>query len=541
MNNALTLLEKAKNLGCREQKLFFSMAEVYIKTGKKEQAFSVLKQGKETKVLEDREISGALDEIIVKEAENASVNFIIGEYYKNEKSYLKAIPCLKKVIELKPAEKRAHDMLMDSFLSCKLLKDAVIYYEEQIRANPDSAYFNVFLATFYNKAGLPDKALPLARKAAKLVPEDSMAYLNMGESYRAQKKYDEAALAYKKVIELKSDSAEAYLGLGRISQQKMEHETALAYYEKAGDFNQEIDRVWSAIGSCYLYLNDIDKAITYLRKDLEINPADSHACYNLAVSYKCIGDYDEALKWYNKSISLNPEDPENYFYIASVYSARDNINAAIEACKKALELNPGGKNRRVLRSADYIVKKSYKKITEDLIKKMPPDMDKIKEYFSLLKMYSPEEIKEVIKKIENACMESVNKAPEDPASYYLLGYFYSIQNMKKEADIIYKKIIELNPGDIQVLITLGSSALGNGKYNEAMSWFEKAKQIDPSNAAALINIGICRMKKGLMFSAITILKQAVQLDPDNAEAWLFLGNASSGQRKKMKIQTARKG
>jgi len=162
---------------------------------------------------------------------------------------------------------------------------------------------------------------------------------------------------------------------------------------------------------------------------------------------------------------------------------------------------------------------------------MPPDLDKIKEYFSLLKMYSPEDMKEVIKKIENACMEGVNNAPDDPASYYLLGYFYSIQNMKKEADIIYKKIIELNPGDIQVLLTLGSSALENGKYNEAMSWFEKAKQLDPSNAGALINIGICRIKKGLMFSAITILKQAIQLDPDNAEAWLFLGNASSAQRK----------
>ena len=93
----------------------------------------------------------------------------------------------------------------------------------------------------------------------------------------------------------------------------------------------------------------------------------------------------------------------------------------------------------------------------------------------------------------------------------------------KDAESLYKQILEVNPTHYQSLGNLGLLAKQFNKYNISKRLLEKAIQISPNSANAHYNLGNTYQELGETQQAINCYQQAIQINPNHADTNHNLG------------------
>jgi protein O-GlcNAc transferase len=88
----------------------------------------------------------------------------------------------------------------------------------------------------------------------------------------------------------------------------------------------------------------------------------------------------------------------------------------------------------------------------------------------------------------------------------------------KDAELAYKKILELQPDNIDVLYALGEISFQNKQYDSAIDYIKKILQLNPVDAGAYNNLGIILQEKGQLDEAISYYQKALQVNPNLADA-----------------------
>ena len=94
----------------------------------------------------------------------------------------------------------------------------------------------------------------------------------------------------------------------------------------------------------------------------------------------------------------------------------------------------------------------------------------------------------------------------------------------KDAENLYKQILEVNPTHYQSLGNLGLLAKQFNKYNISKGLLEKAIQTNPNFANAHYNLGNVYQGLGETQQAINCYQQAIQINPNFTNAHYNLGN-----------------
>jgi len=149
-------------------------------------------------------------------------------------------------------------------------------------------------------------AVQLLQRAVALDPKHKFAWNNLGRSYLALQKIDDAIQAFQKAIEVDPYDQYAYNNLG------------LAY--------------WRA--------RKYEDAVGAFRKQLEINPLDEFAYGNLGALYVEWHKYTEAVPEFEKAVSLKPENPFYQIGLGQAYLNLGQADKAVAAFDKAVELQP---------------------------------------------------------------------------------------------------------------------------------------------------------------------------------------------------------
>jgi protein O-GlcNAc transferase len=93
----------------------------------------------------------------------------------------------------------------------------------------------------------------------------------------------------------------------------------------------------------------------------------------------------------------------------------------------------------------------------------------------------------------------------------------------KEAEIIYKKIINESPNSFEANHALGAINLQLKDYREAISWTKKALSINSEHYAPYNNLGASFLALEEFDNAIMAFSKAIKLKPDYAQAYNSLG------------------
>jgi tetratricopeptide (TPR) repeat protein len=89
----------------------------------------------------------------------------------------------------------------------------------------------------------------------------------------------------------------------------------------------------------------------------------------------------------------------------------------------------------------------------------------------------------------------------------------------------YRKALEINPDDHEVLSNLGSALFKKGDLDQAIAQERRSLEINPHNAEARHNLGLALFNKGDLDGAIAQYRLALEIQPDLAEARRNLGVA----------------
>ena len=102
-------------------------------------------------------------------------------------------------------------------------------------------------------------------------------------------------------------------------------------------------------------------------------------------------------------------------------------------------------------------------------------------------------------------------------------------NSKKALDKLtdgYNNFLQLNPDDAKkVYLESGNNLRDRGDYEGAVKAYRKLLDIDPADLEALSELGKVYMKVGVLNEAIALLEQARNVDRTSAPICFYLGSA----------------
>ena len=129
-----------------------------------------------------------------------------------------------------------------------------------------------------------------------------------------------------------------------------------------------------------------------------------------------------------------------------------------------------------------------------------------------------------LKEAENLYKKVLEMNPNHFKSILYLGTLLGQTNKLDLAKPFLQKAIQINPNDIKVHNNLGMVFQELGEHQAAINSFEKAISINPNYIQAYFNLGNLQRELGNHQAAINCYKKAIQIDPENINIINALSN-----------------
>ena len=259
--------------------------------------------------------------------------------------------------------------------------------------------------------------------------------------------------------------------------------------------------------------------------------------YIVGVYCESLGDLEGAVQEYQKAQETDPGSSLLHLNLASVFIQKNNLAQATKELKQSIEFAPeavqphallalvyAAQDKSDLAAAEYIL------ALENATKFEPENIDI---YKGLGAIYLQQK---KLKQAEGIFKLILNLAPADPEAHFYLGSVYydlaDYPSVEKEL----KSAIKLKPDYHEALNFLGYFYLEQDKnIDQAGLMIEQALVFEPENGAYLDSLGWFYYKKGKFKEALSHLERAASFLSDPViydhlgDVFLKLGNSASAK------------
>lgn len=446
----------------------------------------------------------------------------------------------------------------------------------------------------------PDEAIKLARELANSTDEDAeQAYRLVGVLEFNGKNFDKAVEIFATIAKKKSLSAKAHLELAQaLTEQNKDLSRAEREYKWASVLSPS-SKAFVNWGGALTALDNHPAAIRrfQIATWLDDEYVDAHVA--LGDAYGMIGDRSNAYRTFEEAIKINPAKPDPYVSWADMLASERKFAQAFEKYKYGTETDPNhalafvhwgdalvssgdyesaiqkfeiALNIKIedaspivafgtsVRSSPPVAKRNGpKKGTPGIVMERANSYnhhfyayfgwgdaltwlgnypDAIKKYREALSvdpksgeahLYLADTLSsQQISDYDGAIIEYKKVIEIDPININaLLGLGFSQFHLgeHQEAIINYKKVLEISPNDIVALRSWAISLYSLKSYPEAIEKYSEALVIDTKDIESLLGWGDALISLGKYPDAVEKYREALRIDPNNASAHLSLGRA----------------
>ena len=215
---------------------------------------------------------------------------------------------------------------------------------------------------------------------------------------------------------------------------------------------------------------NVDKAESLYRDYIEKYPQDPVAYYELAGILGSKNNLGESANLASKAVELDPDNVWYKLFLAEVYQIKGDYKEAISLYKLIIDGNPD--------NLDYLYQLAALNIASERFRDAVEIYDRIEKKTGVSEEISlqKEKLYLLLKDIPRALQELeqlVNAFPEEPKYLSILAEFYLANGQSAEALKTYLKILELDPDDPYIHMSLADYYRKQGNKEQA---FEELKE-----------------------------------------------------------------
>ncbi len=383
--------------------------------------------------------------------------------------------------------------------------------------------------------------------------------LNFGKACVALKKGNPARAAEycEKTVGMRPDFAWGFRTLGFIQEKSLKNPNlAERAYEHALAAEPSFKDVRDLLVDLRLAKNDFDGAIATANEAIKLYPKDANNYYRLSQIYTQQWRLIESLEQLNKAVALSKDEPRLYRSMANIYKYQGKLSDAIVEQKKAVELSKDKPFELIELATLYELHRESSPAIEALkeaLKLSPANSIAHQKVIQLLKKENrtDELIVEFKRQIEaqpkvsglrlaladelriagktdeaiEQLKEAANLDQKDPRSHRAIARIELDRKNYSAAAKSYIRALNINPGSVEDLVSLGFSYANNGDYMQAETAFTTGlalQQLGQSTGAVtnvnpfdiMRSLSLVLLEEGRYRDAIVPLEEVVATDKD---------------------------
>lgn len=293
---------------------------------------------------------------------------------------------------------------------------AISILKEAYRIDPDNQIVNREIALSYLRMDSLAAALPYSENLAQLNPGDLPSQRRLGAIYYGLDSLDQCEAIFTALVNSGDKNSLNHYYLGRVAARRDDYNIAVDEFTFLTQMADTVYESWLDLGFAYRQLGELDKETETYKTGLNHIKSEENAfqlMFALAASYERRDMVDEAVKTLEEILARSPEYDQALNYLGYMLADRnERLDYALELIEKAINLSPN--NAAYLDSYGWVLYRLG-------------DIDK-----ALVQLH-----------------KAVALA-EDSVIYDHLGDAYKADGNLKQAQVWWKKALELNPDDEQI-------------------------------------------------------------------------------------------
>ena len=452
---------------------------------------------------------------------------------------------------------------------------AEVIYKQALAIAPENEAFYLRLAGFYQRYGKWPEVESTLQKLAALKPQDEKPHIYLGDFFAWLGQPDKALASYQRATEVNPSSFLArdklishYLDAGKTKEADARVQDILKKNNK-----DLMGRFFDA--RIRLAKGNADEAISLLQRVVKDDPKFAGAHHFLGVAFMQKHQTLQAQGAFTEAVKLNPNLPESRTALAGIHLAEGSLDLAIEQAQAAIQLNPRNVQAAIISGDAYLRKGDFaksKQVFEAVAQGLPKEAigpyrlglvaraekndAKALAYFEGALSRKPAAIEplaqiamvKIAQGKSNEARERVTKqlevSPNNPLLYNLLGQLWMQAKDTSQAEIVFKRAIELDSSLLSAYLNLGQLYHQADKRDQAVKEYEAVLAKDPKALQAHMLLGIIHESQKEYEKAQGHYQESLKINPRfapaaNNLAWILAERGGNLDSALSYAQTAR--
>jgi tetratricopeptide (TPR) repeat protein len=432
-----------------------------------------------------------------------------GDFTTSEQLY-------RSVIDKDKSYQYAYTELYRMFLFQNKPDQAEAMLKQAYTNNPKQYGFLTLLAMHYYGQRRRDDMVGVLNQIKSHSQDFDQAYLTVGDFYLRMGDGDSAIREYKEGIVKDPKKKTTYQK--RVIEVLMRQGKRSDAAEVNAQILKEIPDDNDARGLSASFLldkGDVAKALQELQAVVTRAPENPVARYNLGRAHAARGEWEQARQQFSKAIELRPDYVMAQLALAQLQVTRGEYDAALKTAAEVLKADKGNVNARLIESAALMGQKKFgdSRVMLDAMLKVNPGSPDVLFQLGVVNLAENK-----FKDAEDAFRRAYQLNPANSRGLMGIVETNMAQNKTDEAVKILQAECEKAPNRMDLLASLGNTAVRAGKYDFAIQTFNRVlAQTDKGKAQGdiYLRLGETYRRKGDLNGAIQALQKARETLPDN--------------------------
>ena len=220
------------------------------------------------------------------------------------------------------------------------LTEVALGYQRMLAANPCQPQALVGMCLVALASRQAEAAVKMASAAVEAAPGMGLAWVALGQAFKAGGRIEQAERAYAEALRLDGRSELAHLGLGELMTATGRAEEAMAEFEAALRGRPDLAAAHLGLGNALAVLSRFEEALKCYRKALALKPRLPEAEFAAGFVLGRLGRNKEAETRYRRALVERPDFAAAWMNLGSLLREEGREAHAEAALLRAVELRP---------------------------------------------------------------------------------------------------------------------------------------------------------------------------------------------------------